>query len=182
MYHAQTYLELHALQRLLCLITLAISVTWPASASADDQRDCISNDPDRMIRGCTAIVDDGRETTEILASAYNNRGLAYRHKGEYDRAIGDYDQAIKLNPSYAFAYSNRAWAYLKWGKASEALSDANHALKLGPDNAIILDTRAHIFEALGRNQDAITDFRRALVLHPWMQSSKAGLKRLGALP
>ena len=29
------------------------------------------------------------------ATAYNNRGYAYRQKGDYDKAIADYDKALE---------------------------------------------------------------------------------------
>ncbi len=48
--------------------------------------------------------------------------------------------------------------------------------------AATLDTRGSIFEALGRREEAIADFRRALSKAPNLQSSKDGLKRLGAEP
>ncbi len=113
------------------------------------------------------------------ASAYNNRGVAYKNKGEYDRAIADYDKAISLNPKYASAYNNRAWAYFKWGKAAKGLPDANKAIELDPKNAPAYDTRGHIFEALDRKDEAIADFRKALELDPSDEDYKENLKRLG---
>ena len=54
--------------------------------------------PDIQIDGCTSLINSGKQTTQTLVIAYNNRGNAYVAKGEYDRAIQDYDQSIKLNP------------------------------------------------------------------------------------
>ena len=55
--------------------------------------------PDIQIDGCTSLINSGKQTTQTLVIAYNNRGNAYTAKGEYDRAIQDYDQSIKLNPN-----------------------------------------------------------------------------------
>jgi len=63
--------------------------------------------PDFQIEGCTALIDSGRETTQTLAIAHNNRGNAYTAKGDYDRAIQDYDQSLKFNRGYARAFNNR---------------------------------------------------------------------------
>ena len=52
--------------------------------------------PDIQIDGCTSLINSGKQTTQTLVIAYNNRGNAYTAKGEYDRAIQDYDQSIKL--------------------------------------------------------------------------------------
>ena len=51
---------------------------------------------DTVIDGCTAVIQSGREPPEKLATAFDNRGVAYRHKGEYERALQDYEQAIDL--------------------------------------------------------------------------------------
>jgi tetratricopeptide (TPR) repeat protein len=59
---------------------------------------------DTVIDGCTAIILSGQEPREKLATAFDNRGVAYRRKGEYDRALEDYEQAMQLNPSNATAY------------------------------------------------------------------------------
>ena len=66
---------------------------------------------DLQIGGCTTVIQSGRETTENLAIAFHNRGIAYDSKGDHDRAIQDYDQAIKLDPQYTRAFINRGAAY-----------------------------------------------------------------------
>jgi Flp pilus assembly protein TadD len=63
---------------------------------------------DTVIAGCTAIIQSGQEPCEKLATAFDNRGVAYRQKGEDDRALQDYEQAIQLNPSNATAYNAAA--------------------------------------------------------------------------
>jgi hypothetical protein len=64
------------------------------------------------------------------ASAYNDRGNAYRHKGDYARAIADYTQAISLNPNYASAYNNRGNAYQSKGDTARANADFAMAKEL----------------------------------------------------
>jgi tetratricopeptide (TPR) repeat protein len=61
----------------------------------------------KVIAGCTALIQEGRESTANLVGAYSHRGSAYMRKAEYDRAIQDYGDAIRLNPNDASAYTDR---------------------------------------------------------------------------
>jgi tetratricopeptide (TPR) repeat protein len=86
---------------------------------------CLGQDlssPDLPIQGCTAVIQTGRKLLDRLATAYNNRGVAYRLKAEYDRAIEDFDEAIKLRPNFANAFNNRAVAYRNNGDLDHALA------------------------------------------------------------
>jgi tetratricopeptide (TPR) repeat protein len=62
---------------------------------------------DNVIDGCTAVIQSGQEAREKLATAFDNRGVAYKQKGRYEQALQDYEEAIRLNPSNANAYNNR---------------------------------------------------------------------------
>src|SRR6516162_9552972 len=80
-----------------------IAVSFIFGTAAAQNRDenwtqCRDANPDLSIRGCTALIESGQETTQGLAILFFNRGVGYYHKGEYDRAIQDYDQAIRLKP------------------------------------------------------------------------------------
>ncbi len=112
--------------------------------------------------------------------AYNERGTAYFLKGQVNDAITDYDRAITLAPNNGEAFNNRAWANYKLGHMSEAKADVDKAEGLIPGKADVWDTRGHILEALGDRAGAIKSFEKALAIDPTLQSSDAGLKRLGA--
>jgi tetratricopeptide (TPR) repeat protein len=169
---------------LLCFVLIFAALAGVVRpATADSYKDCMqSSDPDREIRGCTALLAKKTESKHTFAVAYNNRGYAYAQKGEYEHALADLGRAIELDPQYAEAYNNRAFVYLKAGMAADGLPDAGLALRLRPGYADALDTRGHIFEALGKREDAIVDFRAALAKDPDLQSSKDALKRLRAEP
>ena len=64
------------------------------------------------------------------ASAYNNRGLAYRDLGNYTAAIADYNSALKINPDYASAYNNRGNAYYDLENYTAAIADYTSAIKI----------------------------------------------------
>src|SRR5216684_2421488 len=64
------------------------------------------------------------------ASAYENRGRAYKAKGDLDRAIADYDKAIALDPKDASAYNLRGLAYKSKGDLDRAIADYDKAIVL----------------------------------------------------
>ena len=142
-------------------IVLLGLVLAPA-ARADSAADCFSEDLDRRIEGCTALIEQGDPAGADLSYAYAMRALAYSLKGRYETAIRDYDAAIAMKPDFAVALNNRAWALFRWGKASEGLPDVERSLELSPTSAHTLDTRAHIKQALGDPKAALRDYDRAM--------------------
>lgn len=87
---------------MIVLMTLfGASAVLPGQAQQENWSRCKSDDPDRKIGGCSAVIQSGQETGTNLANAFRGRGSAYAHKGDYDRAFQDYDQALKLNPNDA---------------------------------------------------------------------------------
>jgi tetratricopeptide (TPR) repeat protein len=74
---------------------------------------------DKAIADCSQAI----ALNANYASAFFNRGNAYRAKGQYDRAIEDYNQAIRLNPSDADAFNNRGNTYNNKGQYDRAIED-----------------------------------------------------------
>jgi tetratricopeptide (TPR) repeat protein len=85
---------------------------------------------DSVIDGCTAVIQSNREPNKKLATAFDNRGVAYKLKGEYERALLDYEQAIRLNPVNANAYNNRGIVYRIKGDYDRAIADYDEAISL----------------------------------------------------
>jgi tetratricopeptide (TPR) repeat protein len=141
---------------------LLLGVVVASGARADSAADCFSEDLDRRIEGCTALIEGGDQSAADLSYAYAMRALAYSLKGRYEPAIRDYDVAIAMKPDFAVALNNRAWALFRWGKASEGLPDVERSLELSPTSAHSLDTRAHIKQALGDTKAALRDYDRAM--------------------
>lgn len=133
---------------------------------------CRDHDPDRLIRGCSAIIRSGRETVDNLARAYFNRGRAWSDRGEYARAMQDFDEAIKLDPNYPDALNSRALAWRGLGQDARALDDFDLAIKLDPEYAIALFNRGLTEQALGRGDDAEKDFARAKSAGPRLTEPK----------
>jgi tetratricopeptide (TPR) repeat protein len=149
-------------RRTSALIGVVLGLVLATGARADSAADCFSEDLDRRIEGCTALIEQGDQGAADLSYAYAMRALAYSLKGRYETAIRDYDVAIAMKPDFAVALNNRAWALFRWGKASEGLPDVERSLELSPTSAHSLDTRAHIKQSLGDPKAALRDYDRAM--------------------
>jgi tetratricopeptide (TPR) repeat protein len=148
--------------RVVAAAALIAAAACPVGASGDPAADCFSEDLERRIAGCTALIEQRDQGVADLSLAYAMRALAYSLKGRYSAAIGDYDTAITLRPDFAVALNNRAWAYFRWGKAATGLPDVEKSLELSPTSPHTLDTRAHIRQALGDTKAALRDYDRAM--------------------
>jgi tetratricopeptide (TPR) repeat protein len=133
-----------------------------AFSDTDPAVDCFSEDIERRIEGCTALIERGDQTSADLSHVYAMRALAFSLKGRYAAAIRDYDVAISMKPDFAVALNNRAWAYFRWGKGPMGLDDVERSLQLSPTSPNTLDTRAHIYQTLGRLSEALHDYDQAM--------------------
>ena len=118
---------------LVFALALALSAT---GAWGKMYEDCLQDkDLDRKIRGCTQVIERGKQESQKNRSiAYYNRGNAYDKKGEVDRAVADFTKAIKLYPNSAAAYNNRGLAYKKKGDKEQAIGDFRKALEINPSD------------------------------------------------
>ncbi len=151
----------------LAVVILAALVAAPAmmgGARAEVATDCFSEDWERRIAGCTAVIENPATTTQERAHAYSMRALALSLKSQYGRAIDDYDQAIKLLPDFPVALNNRAWAYYKWGQGATGIADVERSLRLNPMSEHTWDTRAHIRQSMGNHAGAFADYEQAVNL------------------
>ena len=103
-------------------------------------------------------LQPGDQARRQAASAYNNRGIAYRAKGEKDRAIADFSMAARIDPNYALAYSNRGNAYFDKHEYDLAIGDLNLAIKLNPNYVRAYYDRGIAYGAKGDTNHAIADF------------------------
>jgi tetratricopeptide (TPR) repeat protein len=143
-------------------VAFALATGLVASARADSAADCFSDDLNRRIEGCTALIERRDQSMGELSLAYAMRALAYSLRGHYEIAIRDYDLAIQMRPDFAVALNNRAWAYFRWGKAATGLPDVEKSLEISPTSEHALDTRAHIRQAMGDPAGALRDYNRAM--------------------
>jgi tetratricopeptide (TPR) repeat protein len=144
----------------LCFCTALAAVARADSSAAD----CLSDDNERRIAGCTVIIENPGTTPLDRSNALAMRGLALSIKGLLDRAIGDFDASLAINPNSASALNNRAWVYFRAGRGREGLPDIEKSLMLNGDSEHSWDTRAHIRQMMGNFDDAIRDYEMAIHL------------------
>lgn len=156
------------------LIAVAVAVlsacgsTAARAQSANNNRTNCSEggSPELIITACDAVIASRNETSENLARAFNNRGLAFARLNDLPRAISEFDQAVRVNPQYSEAYRNRGGVFAMRGDYARAIADLDEALRLDPRNVKAFQNRAlsHQFQAdYGR---AVTDFDSAIELDP----------------
>jgi tetratricopeptide (TPR) repeat protein len=139
-----------------------------AFASAEGSR-CFARDggtPEQKVDNCTALIQSAGHTSQVLASAYLNRGFAYDNKGDYDRAIADYGEAIRLHPQFALAYSNRGIVYNRKGNYDRAFADFGEAIRLNPKLPNAYAGRGWAYHGKGDFDRAFADFDEAIRLDP----------------
>jgi tetratricopeptide (TPR) repeat protein len=109
-------------------------------------------------------ISDYTKAIEInpkSASAYTDRGLAYKRKGEYDLAISDYTKAIEINSKDAVAYNRLAWLFAtamapNFRKGKKAVELALKACELSDwKNPGYLDTLAAAYARVGDFGNAV---------------------------
>jgi tetratricopeptide (TPR) repeat protein len=133
------------------------------SASADNVADCLSNNLEQRIRGCSELIADASLPPQDLSKAYSMRALAYSLEQKFDLAMADYDMAIKLDPNSPIAHNNRAWTLWRLGDTQNGLAGAERSLALEPNSPHALDTRAHILQSMGHHSRALQDYERAML-------------------
>src|ERR1700730_3259916 len=149
-------------------VVVPLLVGWSATpAAAGDRSDCRKpGGGDETIAACSRMIASNALKGAELASAFSNRGVAYKHKGDFDRAIADYDEAIRLNPGYAIAYINRCADYNAKGAHDRAIADCSTALRLDPKNGNALNNRGFGYLQKGDLDRAITDLSEFIRLYP----------------
>jgi tetratricopeptide (TPR) repeat protein len=103
-----------------------------------------------------------------LATAYYNRGEAFRAGGKKEEAIADFTTAIALKPNYVILYDSRGAAYFEKGDYDRAIADCAQAIELyrGNGSPWTYLVRGKAYKAKGMNREALADFNKALIIQP----------------
>ncbi len=146
---------------------------WPAPAYAQpspDQIQCANQDrtiaPDRVIGGCTALIESGTLSGRPLSIALYNRGLAYRRKGDSAHALADFNAAITADPDNTFAVMIRGTTRYQQGDTDGAIADYGEAIRVDANNALAFTNRCSAYRSKGDNDRAIADCDQAIRLDP----------------
>lgn len=138
----------HHIRRLLAASLLSMTPVHAAYATgaepAKDMRidpaPCLaaslSQDHDRTISVCGALIDNAKTEKADRIKALIARASAYERKDMIDRAIADYDGALRLDPAQADVHNARGELLRKKGDLPKAVADFAAAIKLNPDHAV----------------------------------------------
>jgi tetratricopeptide (TPR) repeat protein len=151
---------------LLAAATLLIAAS-PASAaySETDREDCRSGDLDRVVGGCTHMLES-QISIEDRVIALTNRARAFEAKGDRDRAIVDYNDAIRIDPKYGFAHINRGNHYYAKGDYDRAIADYDEAIQFDSTMIDAMRNRGLAYGKKGDYATAITAFGEAIQADP----------------
>lgn len=134
-----------ALIQFTAFVILLSAAVWPAARATGtdpatipqpDSAPCIAaattDDAERIIGLCSALVDNENTARADRIKALIARGSAYDRKDQIDRAIGDYDAALRIDPTLADIFNARGELFRRKGDRPRALADFGAALKLNP--------------------------------------------------
>ena len=113
---------------LLSCAGAALLVASAMPVRADDWDDCRTENPDKLIAGCTAVIEKHERRDEDIALAHRRRGVWYARRNMLDRAMPDFDNAVRLAPSSADALIDRAFGHRR-GNLDQAFADNARALR-----------------------------------------------------
>jgi tetratricopeptide (TPR) repeat protein len=152
-------------------LAILFLAAWTQTAQADFSRNiqrCDSDDtqPDIRIAACTRNIQSGRFTGRNLATAFANRGLAYKRKGQWDKAIVDYSEAIRLRSGDAQVFNNRGNAHYHNGQLDMALKDFDVAIRLQPNLSEAFGNRGNVFRKKGQFDRAIQEYDKSIQIMP----------------
>jgi len=148
------------------LMLLSVPMVPCVGSINSDWNDCMGDNLDTKIKGCSRIISDTSETQSNRARAFNYRANAERYKGMLGSAIADYDEAISLNPQYAFPHNGRGLTWHFKGELEHAIADFDEAISLNRTFPKAYNNRGKAWLSVGNLDRAISDFRVAVVLDP----------------
>lgn len=152
----------------VALATLVVGGNAWADSLGQEWRGCASDDADKSIPACTAIIQwsHGRPSSKELAQAYLDRGNGYADRGDNDKAIADYTAAIHRDATLGNAFAARGVLYYKAGNFKQAVADLDAAIRLDPTSADSWAWRSRAKGQLGDANGANADEAHALQLDP----------------
>jgi len=111
--------------------------------------------------------DDFEDYGRALATdAFFFRGIAYANLKDFDRAIVDYNQAIALDPEDADAFFNRGISYANLKNFDRAIADYSQAIELDPKDTAAFFNRGNAYADIKDFDHAIADYNQTIALDP----------------
>lgn len=135
-------------------------------AGDTEAADCDSSDVDRVMRGCTKIIETKTHSAQMRSAALLKRGLIYMRSNDLIHASADFDAIIALNPADAQAYGLRGYIRFAQGAHDRAIADLTRSVELGTYRdghrylAIVLEAKGDLEPALKELEAALSESPR----------------------
>lgn len=141
------------------------------AAAQNDLAACNSDDVERIISGCTAIIDGGSLSGSTLAIAYSRRSDALVAQSKLEEAIADRKKARELDPASETyerrlleLYELRGDTRLVAGEFTAAIEDYSIVLDGGLLTTALFEKRSEAHVGGGDIAKAIVDLKAAVDL------------------
>lgn len=117
-----------------------------------------------LLYGCASTTDRDLQpdaTTNNVARANLNLGVAYMQRGEYEKSLEKLDRARKADPGYYATYNAYGLLYQLLGKNREAEENFKKALSLNRNDSATRNNYGRFLCQQGRYKEAEETFMEA---------------------
>ncbi len=135
-------------------------------AQANDTEDCYSRNVDRVLKGCTRIINSRGVKRADLAEAYAARAGGHFDNNDSKAALLDVDKAIEIDSRNGLAWAWRGHIFNQSNEPQKALESFNNAVTFNPKDAGAWEGRALSRINLGDFTGAVQDGDRSIQVDP----------------
>jgi len=155
------------------------SIRAATLAPKEAANQCQSEDAEKRLVGCTAIINAKRKGTGVSAwDAFDGRCSAFNELGQFQRGAADCKASVASNPRYSYAYHNLGASMLGLGDAHGAIDALTKAINLKPNFIHSYLDRAKAYLMAGNSEMARKDFEVALTIDMANQIAIDGIDAL----
>ena len=124
------------------------------------------NAAQERIVACSRVIESNGSNPEVLAAAYNNRGVAHHVQNDYNQAIADYTAAISTGKANALEFYNRGNSFSLAKNPESAIADFSEAIERNETYTDAYLQRCAEYVKMDDRQAAIADCSTVLELQP----------------
>lgn len=176
---------LNALIRILVATTVAMTVSFTATADQKDPRlgelfTHLGDDVDESdaARITNEIWQIWHQVEDAQVQSRFDQGLLYMGEGEIVKAVAEFGHVIAMDPDFAEAWNKRATAYYMIGDTRLSAADVKKTLELEPRHFGALSGLGLLYGQHGKIGAAIKAFEEALAVNPHLSGAKRNLQSL----